>query len=128
MDWFLENVRNAFNIGDGGNGLVFISDREKGIDNALKRLFHNASHAYCVYHIQKNVKVKFNTSLNGLLFAAAETFDVMSFREIVEKMKALNNEAGTYIEDIDPTKWARAFFQQRRFGHVTSNISESMNW
>ena len=23
--WFLENVRNAFNIGDGGNGLVFVS-------------------------------------------------------------------------------------------------------
>ena len=50
------------------------------------------------------MKVKFKTSLNGLLFAAAETFDVMSFREIVEKMKALNNEAGKYIEDIDPKK------------------------
>ena len=126
--WFVENVRNAFGIDDGGNGLVFISDREKGIDIAIRRLVPNASHAYCVYHIQKNVKVKFKTTLDGLLFAAANAFDVKSFREIIEKIKALNHEAGKYVESIDPTKWARAFFDQRRYGHVTSNISESMNW
>ena len=31
------------------------------------------------------------------------------------------------MEQIRPEKWARSFFPLRRFGHVTSNMAESMN-
>ena len=68
--WFLSNVKTAFPV-DNGHGLVVLSDREKGIDAAVTRLFPQASHSYCVYHIRKNVKVNFHTSLGGLLFTAA---------------------------------------------------------
>ena len=37
-------------------------------------------------------------------------------------------KAGEYIEKIDPSKWAPSHFPARRFGHITSNMSESMNW
>ena len=68
--WFLSRVKRAFPV-DNGHGLVVLSDREKGIDAAVTRLFTQASHSYCVYHIQKNVKVHFRTSLGGLLFTAS---------------------------------------------------------
>ena len=45
----------------------------------------------------------------------------------IDELKQLNRAAGDYVARIDPTKWARAYFPMRRFGHVTSNISESMN-
>ena len=40
----------------------------------------------------------------------------------------MHARAGEYVSQIKKEKWARAFFPSRRFGHVTSNISESMNW
>ena len=42
-------------------------------------------------------------------------------------IKDINTKAGEYIEQIDPSKWARSHYPARRFGHTTSNISESMN-
>ena len=50
--WFLELVKTAFALGDG-YGVVFLSDREKGIDIALNELLPNASHSFCVYHMMK---------------------------------------------------------------------------
>ena len=37
--WFLFTAREALHVDDGGNGLVVLSDREKGIDNAVKKSF-----------------------------------------------------------------------------------------
>ena len=42
-------------------------------------------------------------------------------------MKEYNQDAGQYVAAIDPRKWCRAFFPSRSFGHVTSNMAESMN-
>ena len=125
---FLSLVSVAFHIGDGGRGLVFLSDREKGIDAAVSSLFPNAAHSFCVYHIQKNVKVNFHTTLDGLLFEAAHAMNEDSFKEALRKMKALHKAAYKYVKKIKAVRWARSAFPARRFGHVTSNISESMNW
>ena len=125
--WFLTLVQSAFPI-DRGEGAVFLSDREKGIEAAVRTIFPNANHSFCVYHIQKNVKAKFKTALDGLLFKAAKTPSVVEFANVMAQIKTLHGAAGAYIEEIDKTKWARAFFPARRFGHVTSNVSESMNW
>ena len=124
--WFLALVQTAFQTGLG-DGLVVLSDREKGLDAALEALLPAAAHSYCVYHIEKNVKSSFHTSLDGLLFRAAKAGDEKTFNEVLDKNKTVNERAGRYIEAIEKTKWARAFFPGRRFGHVTSNISESMN-
>ena len=125
--WFLSNVKTAFPV-DNGHGLVVLSDREKGIDAAVTRLFPQASHSYCVYHIQKNVKVNFHTSLGGLLFTAARAESDRVFNDVIEEIKRMHARAGEFVSQIKKEKWARAFFPSRRFGHVTSNISESMNW
>ena len=42
-------------------------------------------------------------------------------------MRRLHRAATEYVWETDPTRWARAFFPSRRFGPVTSNMSESMN-
>ena len=55
--WFLFTLRSALQIADEGDGLVFLSDREKGIEIALQQLFPRAFHSFCVFHIQKNVKL-----------------------------------------------------------------------
>ena len=121
--WFLALIRTAFALEDG-RGVVVLSDREKGIDIALSELLPSATHSFCVYHIMKNVKTHFHTSLNGLLFAAANASTIEGFNKIIGAIKGVNVKAGEYIEKIDPSKWARCHFPAPRFGHITSNVSE----
>ena len=121
-DCFLSLVKVAFRVENGGSGLVFLSDREKGIDSAVSALFPDAAHSFCVYHIQKNAKVKFHTALEGLLFEAAHAVDQTSFKQALGKMKVLRKAAAKYVKRIEAERWARSAFPTRRFGCVTSNI------
>ena len=50
--WFLQQVCVALEIGNG-NGIVVLSDREKGIENAVAEFLPRANHSFCVFHIQK---------------------------------------------------------------------------
>ena len=125
--WFLSAVRTGLGIEDGGDGIVILSDREKGIKKAVKRFFPLAGHSYCVFHMQKNVKLHFKTALDGLLFKAAKASTKIDFRATLDEMKRLHKAAGEYVEKISPERWARSFFPLRRFGHVTSNMAESVN-
>ena len=74
------------------------------------------------------MKVKFHTALDGLLFEAAHAVDRTSFKQALAKMKVLHQAAAKYVKRIEAERWACSAFPRRRFGHVTSNISESMNW
>ena len=125
--WFISLLKTALHIQDDGQGLVFLSDREKGIEAALDDVLPRAAHAYCVFHIEKNVKSRYYTKLGGLIFQAARAGTETTFEDTINRMKAMNKAAGAYVDGIDKNKWARAFFPTRRFGHVTSNIAESEN-
>ena len=124
--WVLSLVRSSFPINDGSN-VVFLSDREKGIDHAVSRLFPAEGHSNCVYHIQKIVKCKFHTDLNGMFFLAAKAVREAEFNEVMRRICNVDSDAGEYIKKIEVKRWSRAFFPHRRCGHVTSNISESIN-
>ena len=125
--WFLSLVKSSFHIGNGEN-VVFLSDREKGIDHAVSEFFPAAAHSHCMYHIQNNVKINFHTDLNRMLFQAAKAVNAVEFNDVMQRICRFNEGAADYIKKIDEKRWARAFFPYRRCGHVTSNISDSMNW
>ena len=125
--WFLLFLRDTLHVTNDGDGIVALSDREKGIENAMKEIFPRVSHGFCVFHIMKNVKKRYHTALDGLLFKAAKASHVHEYHATIAQIKSLHDAAGQYIEDSNPEKWARALFPVRRFGHVTSNMAESMN-
>ena len=52
--WLFSLVQSSFPI-NHGDGVVFLSDREKWIEAAVHSLFPNAHHSFWAYHIQKNV-------------------------------------------------------------------------
>ena len=79
--WFLRLVLDALQITDGGEGVVFLSDRENGIETSIEEVFPRSCHGFCVFHIQKNVKTQFKTSINSLLFKAAKAATAMEFDE-----------------------------------------------
>ena len=75
----------------------------------------------------KNVKKQHHTALDGLLFKAAKASNIDDYNSHMTKINGLHEAAWRYIEGTSPEKWARALFGVHRFGHVTSNMAESMN-
>jgi hypothetical protein len=54
--WLLEQLRAATN--GHWNVKVIITDRDLALMNAVARVFSNAKHLLCEWHINKNVKVR----------------------------------------------------------------------
>lgn len=124
--WFLTVARGALGVGDGA-GVTVISDREKGIEKSVTDVLPAAHHAFCLFHVEKNVAARFKTDLNGLLWEAAESTTLEEYKQHIAAMRRINPAAADYIVAIPRERWVRAFFGGRRFGHLTSNVAESAN-
>jgi hypothetical protein len=65
-EWFLSCLRDiVYNSEDPfmpPEGLVFVSDRDKGLQSAVKECFPDAYHSYCIRHLLGN----FKNNLTGL--------------------------------------------------------------
>ncbi|XP_028054812.1 uncharacterized protein LOC114259017 [Camellia sinensis] len=51
--WFLQNLANVV---DRDRNLTFVSDRHVGIIESLPTIFQSAHHAFCMQHLQRNLK------------------------------------------------------------------------
>ncbi|CAG8655412.1 4987_t:CDS:2 [Ambispora leptoticha] len=124
--WFCKNLYKALPIMNFNESVV-INDREKGIIDAVKMKLPNAFHAYCVWHIEKNINTKFRTKLEGKIWAAAKLLHVEGFNKVMEEISNLHTEAATYHNEIPSETWTLCKYPRNRFGHLTSNVSESFN-
>jgi len=136
--WFLESLQACLPIIDhphpkesvGYKRFTFMSDRQKGLVEALKQVFPNNHSCHCAVHIQRNVETNFSKRAARDIVRLAKTFSVREAEGILEKMH--NKEARKYVEGIDPNTWmSTAWLSDEtlppRFGIVTSNMSESLN-
>ncbi|KAL3675654.1 hypothetical protein R1sor_025602 [Riccia sorocarpa] len=60
--WFLVHLRGAV-AGIDSPEIQYVSDRCKGIINAVRNIFPGASHVHCTIHLQRNVKQRFGTEM-----------------------------------------------------------------
>ena len=125
--FFLRSLEKAYNLSSRVN-LVILSDLEKGLAQAVRDILPSANHSFCVYHLEKNIKVIYRTTTNGLIWRAAKT---LSTRDFESTLSQLGQEKGSQIErflrSLPASSWASSHFPVPRFGHVTSNIAESVN-
>ena len=54
-EWALRNLLNIFTSNDIPLPEVVIMDREQALINSLSRIFPNAYHMLCIWHIEKNL-------------------------------------------------------------------------
>ncbi|KAI5150750.1 hypothetical protein ENBRE01_1683 [Enteropsectra breve] len=119
----LKNFLDLDNIAD----LVIISDRDKGLQNAVENIVPNAAHSYCVAHIERNINSRFRRSC-PLIWPAAKTPIVAEFEQYMAQFAVEKGSAvAEYLRSIPSRHWARAHFPVPRFGHITSNVAESIN-
>ena len=80
-------------------------------------------------HLQDNFHKKFpHKDLVKLLWTAARATTPEAFNETLTEMTKINTKAVPWLlEHAHPRHWATAFFEGKRYGHLTSNIAEALN-
>ena len=71
--------------------IVFLSDRQKGLLDAVDCVFPGCPHSYCLKHLEANFHKKFkNPNLTTFLWKAANATTQPEFDKALEDMAAIN--------------------------------------
>jgi MULE transposase domain len=109
--------------------LSFISDRQKGLLEAVALLFAGSPHGYCLRHLYANMYKKHkNTNLRGLLYEVARANTEEQFNDAIQRMQNIDPSAVEWLSATAAKEhWVEFYFRGNRYGHITSNIAESCN-
>jgi hypothetical protein len=106
-----------------------LSDRQKGLLEGVERVFPNSPHGYCMRHLDDNFRKEFkHPELKKLLWQAAYATTEEDYHEALNNMDRINPQAKVWLHTHASAKhWATCYFEGNRYGHLTSNIAESLN-
>ena len=125
-NWFCEHLVQAFDDALPPQ-YVIISDRDKGLYNAVQTKLPGAYHAMCCQHIAENIHKKFGREYKAPFWQITRAGSEQAFNEAVQTLQRDAPQVEEYISSIGYENFAFARFPYPRFGHDTSNIVESTN-
>ncbi|KAH1198534.1 hypothetical protein GmHk_18G052091 [Glycine max] len=111
----------AFAVVEDKNDICLISDRHASIKSAVasEALGWQPPHGYHVYYV-RHIASNFNRKFNN----AKQKEMLMK----LEKFRELSPAIATWIDRISKEKWTMAYDREgRRYGHMTTNLSECIN-
>ncbi|KAL6141587.1 hypothetical protein ACLB2K_059875 [Fragaria x ananassa] len=115
--WFLELQQDVKIERD--SSYVFMTDKQKGLDNALKE------HRHYVRHLHNNFKQKHpGEVLKQLMWNAARSTTIPWFNKHMDEMKMVKDKAVDWFNDKNPSHWSRAFFKEETNGFGGDGYSE----
>ncbi|KAI3463404.1 hypothetical protein Pfo_020067 [Paulownia fortunei] len=117
--WFLHML--SMYVVHGIEGVCLISDRHSGLLEAVQYIPDftppRGVHRFCLRHVSSNFNKRFKSiALRDLCYTAGHG-----------KIKALNDDAHTYLENIDKCQWTLAYDGGWRCGILTTNMSKCIN-
>ncbi|XP_031477199.1 uncharacterized protein LOC116248507 [Nymphaea colorata] len=126
--WFLVQLKSALS---SSRPLTFISDRHKGLQEAVPLVFEDSTHAFCLRYLTRDLKKEMKTYpkevkdvVVELFFAAARACRKDEFVACIESIRSVSPEAATWIMDVEPERWANLFFKGSRYNQMASNVIE----
>ncbi|KAE8237392.1 hypothetical protein A4X13_0g8807 [Tilletia indica] len=126
--WFISHLRAAFPaLADASTTIV--SDRDKGLLNAVSTQLPEAPHAFCCFHLATNLKTRYGASLLPLFWRCVYATTKAEFDIAMGQVRERKKEAAEYLcaPEQAHTHWASYAFLGRRWGLVTSNLAEVAN-
>ncbi|XP_074347057.1 uncharacterized protein LOC141685879 [Apium graveolens] len=109
--WFLELLTHDLKIQVDAER-TFISDRQKGLINALEAIVPNAEHRFCVMHLYQNMHKEFKgKTLRQLLWKAARASTDWEFNLHMNRMKEIAPKCHDWLIAKPKTQWTRAAFR-----------------
>ncbi|XP_024043035.1 uncharacterized protein LOC112099797 [Citrus clementina] len=131
-EWFMMKLHGV--IGDRPE-LVIISDRCTAIRRAVLKVFHNASHGVCFYHVKGNIKSQFRMSkalwdqFEPAFINAAKAYGHEEFKRQLEGLWMIHSGAADYLENnVGTCNWARSQFEGRRKIVAESMTTRLTTW
>jgi hypothetical protein len=107
--WFCEHLFEAFN-GSFQLETVIISDRDKGLSNAVKSKLPDICHAMCCQHIVENIHKKFSRQYKAPFWQIARAGSQRAFDMAVQALQREAPEVEEYISSIGYESFAFARF------------------
>ncbi|KAL0219585.1 hypothetical protein P9112_005238 [Eukaryota sp. TZLM1-RC] len=117
--WFCQRFRDAY----GSDINTIVSDREKGLCDAVATVFVTAKHAFCVRHLTKNIGARFT----GFIWSAARATTTDEFDLIMNEIRCQSKPVYEKLIKAGKHHWATCYFEGLRYGHLASNVVESLN-
>ncbi|CAL2239970.1 unnamed protein product [Prunus armeniaca] len=126
--WFLELLSGDLNI-TNSHGYVFMTDKQKGLIDAVNALFPQAEHRHCLKHLYGNFYLEHRgLALKHQMEAIARATTVPWFHAEMTKMLQLSKPAHDWLMEKDPRHWSRAYFKtDSKCDMLMNNLCEAFN-
>jgi hypothetical protein len=127
--WFLRTLKDDLGI-ENTRPWTFMSDRQKGLINAVNALWPDAQHRFCVRHLHQNFAKKGwrGDIFKNKLWQIARATRQEDWQRYMDEMKALDQGAFDYLDAIDPRQWCKAYFEELpKCDLLLNNICEVFN-
>jgi transposase-like protein len=111
---------------------TIISDRDKGLKEAIANYFPENHACHCAVHLQRNVCTLFGARASKRICSIAQTFSKRMSRQWLQELEDTSPAARNYIDTVEPSQWRSTEWLDTpnlppRYGICTTNMSESMN-
>jgi hypothetical protein len=111
---------------------TIISDRDKGLKEAITQHFPNNHAVCCAVHLQRNVQDKFGQRAGRNIVRIAKTFSKRLVQQWLLELEEVSPAARAYVSAVAPAQWRSSVWNEcaglpPRYGIVTTNMSESLN-
>jgi hypothetical protein len=128
-EWFLTTLRDDLNITNTSPWTI-MSDKQKGLINAVQKVFPDAEHRFCVRHMIQNFQRAGHRgeTLKNNLWAIARSTNIPNWQKNMDKMKVDSDLAYKWVEELVPNTWVKAFFSEfSKCDMLLNNHSEVFN-
>ncbi|XP_050233596.1 uncharacterized protein LOC126682088 [Mercurialis annua] len=129
-EFFLDCLKQCIGGEDEGKHYTFMSDRQKGLIEAVSNIFPTATHRYCCRHIFSNFIKQFpEISLRPKFWMAARSTTGFSFWAVMKEIQKIDNgKASKWLLKIKLKHWCKhAFTKDAKSDLISNNMSESFN-
>lgn len=108
--------------------LSIISNRHPSIKKVVPKLFPNAFHGYCAFHMDLNLNRKLeNANIIPLFCYCSIAYTRKDFDKYMVNLKMIDSDITKYLINLGKEKWSRHHFSGIRYGIMTKNMSKSLN-
>ncbi|KAG8380808.1 hypothetical protein BUALT_Bualt06G0055000 [Buddleja alternifolia] len=117
--WFLSVMLQDIGGLDQSHKWTFITDRQKGLLEAIVELAPYAEHRYCVRHMYENFKKKYSSmELKNLFWSAAFSANRADFEMYMQRIERVDPKvddniktASEWLRELPSQHWCRASFR-----------------
>nr|KAJ0192876.1 hypothetical protein LSAT_V11C800410730 [Lactuca sativa] len=126
--WFLRCLGDDINLQANSN-FTFISNRQKGLLQAIGTLYPCVEHRFCLRHIHENMKKTWRGKVfQDMLWNCASTTTIQEFNHAMEELRKLNNDCYEWVKAIPHQHWSRAHITRRAHcDGLLNNLCETIN-